>query len=198
MGQAFWNSLWQLLSPLNMEPVCISSYSWVIYLSLSHTNSMCRYNFLFQSKSALISVTFCSWYSSSQCYQVSCTCLIMFKGKFTSNHPSTVLQVFISCVSPYSFDSPSYITLLCLFCVDDGGYIKALFLSTLAHHLGIILRKQLVPRDLHASMASLLTSNNSLTSLTYDRMFPRMFDLNSFIHICWNALGYLGSHNHHW
>jgi hypothetical protein len=72
MGQAFWNSLWQLLSPLNMEPVCISSYSWVIYLSLSHTNSMCRYTFLFQSKSALISVTFCSWYSSSQCYQVSC------------------------------------------------------------------------------------------------------------------------------
>jgi hypothetical protein len=56
------------------------------------------------------------------------SCLIMLKGKFTSNHPSTILPVFISCVNPYSFDSPSYITLLHLFRVDDGGYIKALLL----------------------------------------------------------------------
>jgi hypothetical protein len=54
------------------------------------------------------------------------SCLIMFKGSFTSNHPSAVLPVSISCVSPYSFDSPSYITFLCQFCVVDGGYIKAL------------------------------------------------------------------------
>jgi hypothetical protein len=54
------------------------------------------------------------------------SCFIMFKGSFTSNHPSAVLPVSISCVSPYSFDSPSYITFLCQFHVDDGGYIKAL------------------------------------------------------------------------
>jgi hypothetical protein len=30
------------------------------------------------------------------------SCLIMFKGSFTSNHPSVVLPVSISCVSPYS------------------------------------------------------------------------------------------------
>jgi hypothetical protein len=72
VGQVFWNPLWQLLSPLNMAPVCVSSYSWVICLSLSHTNSMCHYTFSFQSKSALIFITLCSWYSSSQCFQVIC------------------------------------------------------------------------------------------------------------------------------
>jgi hypothetical protein len=54
------------------------------------------------------------------------SCLIMFKGIFTSNHSSAVFLVSISCVSPYSFDSPSYITFSCQFCVDDGGYIKTL------------------------------------------------------------------------
>jgi hypothetical protein len=43
------------------------------------------------------------------------SCLIMFKGSFTSNHPSVVLPVSISYVSPYSFDPPSYITFLCQF-----------------------------------------------------------------------------------
>jgi hypothetical protein len=70
-GSIFWNPLWKLLlSPLNMAHVCVSSYSWVICLSLSHTNSMCHYTFSFQSKSALIVITLCSWYSSSQCCQV--------------------------------------------------------------------------------------------------------------------------------
>jgi hypothetical protein len=54
------------------------------------------------------------------------SCLIMFKGSFTSNHPSIVLPISISYVSPYSFDPPSYITFLCQFHVNDGGYIKAL------------------------------------------------------------------------
>jgi hypothetical protein len=73
VGQVFWNPLWQLLlSPLNMAPVCVSSYSWVICLSLSHTNSMCHYTF--SSRRVLL---FSSHYvlgtrQSSQCFQVIC------------------------------------------------------------------------------------------------------------------------------
>jgi hypothetical protein len=133
--------------------------------------------FFIQSKSALIVITLHSWYSSSQCLPSQLSCLIMFKGSFTSNHPSAVFPVSISCVSPYSFDSPSYITFLCQFHVDDGGYIKALlrrvFSCRLQHIiLGIRLRNQLVPWDLHASMAGLLTSDSRFTSLTSDRMIP--------------------------
>jgi hypothetical protein len=91
------------------------------------------------------------------------------------------------------------LTALCQFRVVDGGYIKALlqqvcFLSTSTHYPGTRIRNQLVPWDLHASMAGLLAFDRSFTSVTSDRMIPRMFDLNSFIHICWNVLGYLGNH----
>jgi hypothetical protein len=55
VGQVFGNPLWQLLSPLNMAPVCISSYSWVIRLSLSHTNSMCRHTFSSSRRVLLLS-----------------------------------------------------------------------------------------------------------------------------------------------
>jgi hypothetical protein len=124
-GSSFWNPLWQLLSPLNMAPVCVSSYSWVIHLSLSHTNSMCHHTFSSSRRVLLFRhITFLVLVESMLPSQLSC--LIMFKGSFTSNHPSAVLPVSISCVSPYSFDSPSYITFLCQFHVDDGGYIKAL------------------------------------------------------------------------
>jgi hypothetical protein len=45
VGQVFENPLWKLLPPLKMAHVFISSYSWVILLSLSHTNSMCHHTF---------------------------------------------------------------------------------------------------------------------------------------------------------
>jgi hypothetical protein len=61
-----------VISPLNMAPICVSSYSWVIFLSLSHTNSMCHHTFFSNSKSSLIVITLHLWYSSSQCCQVSC------------------------------------------------------------------------------------------------------------------------------
>jgi hypothetical protein len=66
--------------------------------------------------------------------------------------------------------------------------------SNSTHHLGIRLRNQLVPWDLHASVAVLLASDSSLTSLTSDQMIPRMFEFISFIHIRWIVLEYLGSH----
>jgi hypothetical protein len=82
--------------------------------------------FFFQSKSSLIFrlITLLVLVESMLPSQLSC--LIMLKGSFTSNHPSTVFPVYISCFSPYSFNSPSYITFLCQFRADYGGYIKAL------------------------------------------------------------------------
>jgi hypothetical protein len=47
-GSIFWNPLWKLLPPLNMALGFITSYSWIIFLPLIHTNSMCRHNFSFQ------------------------------------------------------------------------------------------------------------------------------------------------------
>jgi hypothetical protein len=70
----------------------------------------------------------------------------------------------------------------------------SLSLSTPTHYPGIRLRNQLVLWDLHASMAGLLTFDSGFTSLTPDRMIPRVFDLSSSIHIHWNVLGYLGNH----
>jgi hypothetical protein len=72
VGQVFENPLWHIFSPLNMAPICISSYSWVILLFKSHTNSMCLHTFFIHQKSDLISVTLHYWYSSIQCSQVSC------------------------------------------------------------------------------------------------------------------------------
>jgi hypothetical protein len=82
---------------------------------------------------------------------------------------------------------------MCQFHVDDWGIHQgppstSLFLSTSTHHPGIRLRNQLVPWDLHASMECLLASDGSFTSLTSYQMIPRVFDLSSFIHICWNVL----------
>ena len=123
--QVFGNPLWHLLSPLNMAPVCVSSYSWVIRLSLSHTNSMCCHNFLsYQKVLLLLSYYILVLVESMLPSQLSC--LIKFKGSFNSNNPYAILPVSISYVNPYSFVSPSYITFLCQFRVDDRGYIKDL------------------------------------------------------------------------
>jgi hypothetical protein len=46
---------------------------------------------------------------------------------------------------------------------------------------------------MHASMAGLFASSSGFTSLTSDRMIPRMFDFRSSIHIRRNVLGYLTS-----
>jgi hypothetical protein len=140
VGQYFENPLWQLLSPLNMARVCVSSYSWVIFLSLSHTNSMCHHTFSsIQRSSYSPHVTFLVLVESMLPSQLSC--LIMFKESFTSNHPSVVLSVSIFCVSPYSFDSPSYITFLCQFHVVDGEYIKALLRQVFSCRIQHIIRK---------------------------------------------------------
>jgi hypothetical protein len=133
VGQVFWNPLWKLLlSPLKMAHVFISCYSWVICLS---TNYMCHHNFLFHSKISLIfcHIMFLVLVESMLPSQFSC--IMTFKGSFSSNLPSAVLPVSISYVSPYSFDPPSQITFSCQFRVDDGGYIKALLRRVYSHRI---------------------------------------------------------------
>jgi hypothetical protein len=55
LGQFFGNPLWKLFSPLNMAHVCVSTYSWVINLSMGHTNSMCLHKFLSNRRVLLLS-----------------------------------------------------------------------------------------------------------------------------------------------
>jgi hypothetical protein len=60
-----------LLSPLNMAPVCVSSYSWVIFLSLSHTNPMSPHTpFSPEECPSDRRTMFWSISQSSQCFQV--------------------------------------------------------------------------------------------------------------------------------
>jgi hypothetical protein len=91
--QGFWNPLWKLLlSPSKMTLVCILSYSWIIFLSYQFHVS------LYFS----IPVEECSYYRHimflvhiESILPSHLSCLTMFKGSFTSNHPSIVLLVFI-------------------------------------------------------------------------------------------------------
>jgi hypothetical protein len=50
--------------------------------------------------------------------------------------------------------------------------MMSLFLSTSTHYLGIRPRNQLVPWNLHASMASFLTFDNGFSLLTPDQEIP--------------------------
>jgi hypothetical protein len=124
-----------------------------------------------------------------------CCCASVFKGSICLESQPSQISCFNTRVSPCSFDPP--ITSLCQFHVIDGGYIKALLRQVYSCRLqhiiqGTRLRNQLVPWDLHALMAGLLTSDSGLTSLTSDRMIPWMFDFSSSIHIRWNVLSTLG------
>jgi hypothetical protein len=50
--------------------------------------------------------------------------------------------------------------------------VTSLFLSTSTHYPGIRLRNQLVPWNLHASMAGFLTFDSGFSLLTPDREIP--------------------------
>jgi hypothetical protein len=59
-------------------------------------------------------------------YVAKSCCASVFKGSIRFEIQPSQISSFNTRVSPYSFDSPSYISFLCQFLVDDGGYIKAL------------------------------------------------------------------------
>jgi hypothetical protein len=140
VSQVFENPLWQLFSPLNMAPICVSSYSWVIHLFLIHTNSMCFHTFSSIRRLLLLLPHYILVLVKSM-LPSQLSCLIMFKEILNSNHPSIVLPVSISCVSTYSFYSPYYITFLCQFSVTIGGYIKALLRRVFPYRLQHIIQE---------------------------------------------------------
>jgi hypothetical protein len=91
-----------------------------------------------------------------------------------------------------------HVSFMSLMRIHQGPPSMSLFMSNSTHYPGDRLRNQLIPWDLHASMVGLLMSDNGFTSLTSDRMIPRIFDLISSIRIRWNVLEYLGNHCHQW
>jgi hypothetical protein len=126
-----------------------------------------------------------------------CCCASVFKGSICLESQPSQISCFNTHVSPCSFDPPIYISMLVschLWGIHQGPPSMSLFLLTSTHYPRTRLRNQLVPWDLHASMAGLLTSDSGFTSLTFDQMIPQMFDFISSIHIRWNVLEYLGNH----
>jgi hypothetical protein len=116
-----------LLSPLNMAPICVLSYSWVICLFLSHTNPMSHYTPSAHPKSALVIIAlYFGLYLIDSMFSSHFSCLTMFKGSFSPNQPLCSITNLHPHVSLLSFDLLSYITFLCYFCVNDGGHIMAL------------------------------------------------------------------------
>jgi hypothetical protein len=181
-----------LLLPLNMAPVYIMSYSWVIHLSLSHLNSMCHHTFLFK-ENLMVVVTLYSSYSFPSkrtfgcrytmeiitlcldpCLIVQC-CQVNFmpcnvQGKYKplcSIHTVSVHSHLI-----FHLKSLSCVSFMSMMGDTSSPPSTSLFLSTSTHHPGIRLRNQLVPWNLHASMAGLLAFDSGLTSLASDRMIP--------------------------
>jgi hypothetical protein len=104
-----------LLSPLNMAPICVLSYSWVICLSLSHTNPMSPHTPSTSPEEYLVIVALCFGLSLSR-VNVAKSFFVPHnvQGKF--HFKPTTLQYYhisSSCQYPYSFDLSSYITFLC-------------------------------------------------------------------------------------
>jgi hypothetical protein len=116
-----------LLSPLNMAPICVLSYSWVIFLSLIHTNPMSHHT---PSSSPKECPSYRSHYvlvylSLSQCFQVICHASQCSREVLTQINHSTVLPTFI--LMSVCIHLIYHITSLsCQFHVDDGGHIMAL------------------------------------------------------------------------
>jgi hypothetical protein len=73
--------------------------------------------------------------------------------------------------------------------------MTSLFLSTSTHYLGIRLRNQLVPWNLHASMAGFLPFDNGFSLFPPDREIPssvrlQLINSHSFDHtsVPWDSL----------
>lgn len=82
VGQLLWKTIRHLVfSPLNMAHVCVSSYSWVISLSLSL---------------ALVIVTLCWSYLVESMLPIPLSCHRMFKGSVILNQSSYNIVSFSS------------------------------------------------------------------------------------------------------
>jgi len=129
------------------------------------------------------------------------TCLNV-QGKFPPQiQPSKKLPIpipvsvcFIYCILSPSCDK---------FHVDWWGIHQfppstSLYLSTSTNYTGNRLRNTSVPWDSHASMVGLLAFSSGYTSMTHDRLIPKMFDFSSIFAFVGLYLKYLESHRHQW
>jgi hypothetical protein len=102
------------LSPLKMEDVCVLSYNWVIFLSLSHTFPMSHYTPSSHPKSAPVIIALCfGLYPIESMIPSHLSCLTMFKVSFNPNQPLCSITNLHPRVSLCSFGLLSYITFLC-------------------------------------------------------------------------------------
>ena len=178
-----------MLPPLNMAFVRILSYSWVVSLYLIHSNLMIPNTSLNHTKSYLV-IVMLFWSSLIKSMLPShLSCHLMFTGSYILNKSSySITDLSSSCHPP----------LIWSIMLDQCPPSMIVFLLTSMHHLGVRLRIQLVPGNLHASMVGLLIFDSQSTSSAFDQNIPWVFDFNSFIHTHRSVLGYLGNHFHHW
>ena len=174
----------------------VFAYILIRWTPALNQSSEFLYSFGSPDKSHNICCIIMFW--SMSCF---CCCASVFKGSICLESQSSQIFCFNTRVSPCLFDPSIYIFVL-VSChwwgIHQGPPSTSMFVSTSTHYPGTRLRNQLVPWDLHASMAGIFTSDSGFTSLTPDRMIPWIFDFNSSSHIRWNVLGYLWNHWHQW
>jgi hypothetical protein len=120
-GSRFWKTLCKcLLSPLNMALVYVFPYIWVIFLSLSHTNSMSHsYSFdSFEESLWLYHIMFGFTRRVNATKSLVMPCNV--QGKFHFKPTICSIIKFHPHVSPYSFNPPYYIT-LCVYFMSMMG-----------------------------------------------------------------------------
>ena len=150
-----------LLFPLNMAHVCVLSYSWVLFLNLSHTNLMSLYTPSHHLKSSPVITTLClvisGWFNATKSLVIPSN--VQGTLQYFLHHP-TVLSTYHPCFNPYSFDllitSSSCIDSCWWWGIHQGPPSMSIFMSNSTHNLGIRLKNHFVPWNLHTSMVGLL------------------------------------------
>ena len=165
-----------------MAPVCILSFSWVIFLSPSRTNFMCHFTSSTPSKNVIeLSVVNLSWsILMSQCFQALCRVVHCSREVVILYQSLQYCQPLCQFVSDCSIKPISYNWL----CVVDVEFIMALLWRICSCQLQIIIQESnlettLVAKSLHASMESFLVFVHGLTPLALGWRIPSMFDFRS-------------------
>jgi hypothetical protein len=144
VSQVFENSLWHLLSPLNMAHVYVSSYSWLIRLSLSHTNSMCHHTF---SSSRRVLLLLSHYILGTRRVNAAKSVVVSHhvQGKFHFKPSICSISSFHflcqSIVIRFTILHHFPMSILCRWWgIHQGPPLTSLFLSTSTHHSRIRLR----------------------------------------------------------
>ena len=138
-------------SLLNMAPVCVMSFSWVIFLSLSRTNFMCHFTSSTPSKNIIeLSVVNLSWsILMSRCCQVSCRAFNVQEKVVILCQPLQYCQPLASVCAQLFHQTNLLWPVSCRRCgIHHGPPSMDLFLSTSNHYPGIKSRDHLSTQEL--------------------------------------------------